>query len=644
MADSINQFFNLIGKTGVRMTETGAPTISDGFIFTKKSFTPPDTKLSTVYRTNSNFRTPFIAPQNTLSQNYKQSQNPISSGSTQPTTKSSSLGLSETTRSGGTRIQQPGFTPISYYRTSDGQALVVPPQNKVRTFDESLKSSKDSFIKSGDSAHGSFKYTLDDYNLFNPDGANTNPWEKTIDQNPLRLQRYPGTPYDNEDPVYFGFEIVINTLSSPLFNGELEEFIDKFGADNSEIEYRRPLINQFKNEMKRYFRFDTEMGVAEKYNPDELIWTTNLTGVVPKKFLPENRIYYVKKVGGLDKLTESNGPDAPASFINYPTEKLTITFYEDVTLNIGTLASLYKSIYWSRLRGKSIIPENLLRFDCEIILFDLRNLVRMKKTNNILEYFKDNLSRYKYKVYECQFWFTNLPHPNDVDMSQVPTTFDNYTIDINYKFSTMQFERYDPTSLMYKIMYNVDGSISDGPDNNKEALGNHDGLVNSNLESSSQPYLSEIPIPEVGDIFRPVSTDDLELAKQEDKNSIYRSNFVKNGSSDLLQGSLFRRSIYEQIPKEDFEIPTGSDRIYSATEILIQNLKRAGLREAQRALNERFRLLNNSLDRVRNSFGIGRMTAPTNVYDISNNGSVFFFDVKNSLRNFGGDVLLSAMR
>jgi hypothetical protein len=54
--------------------------------------------------------------------------------------------------------------------------------------------------------------------------------------------------------------------------------------------------------------------------------------------------------------------------------------------------------------------------------------------------------------------------------------------------------------------------------------------------------------------------------------------------------------------------------------------------------------LNDSLDRIRNQFGLGRMPAPTNVYFPTQNTGPYgqsnvFFDVQNSLRNFGGDIL-----
>jgi hypothetical protein len=81
----------------------------------------------------------------------------------------------------------------------------------------------------------------------------------------------------------------------------------------------------------------------------------------------------------------------------------------------------------------------------------------------------------------------------------------------------------------------------------------------------------------------------------------------------------------------------------SALTSLGKNLKKALLSEGQRRLNDQFRLLNNAIDKVRDSFGLGRMSAPTNVYDIPPNGGRLFFDVKNSLRNFVGDSLSNSI-
>ena len=78
-------------------------------------------------------------------------------------------------------------------------------------------------------------------------------------------------------------------------------------------------------------------------------------------------------------------------------------------------------------------------------------------------------------------------------------------------------------------------------------------------------------------------------------------------------------------------------------------------REIRGQVDTRLRLLNNTLEKVRNSAGLGRMREPTNIYKapyiwqgISNGlggqvSSNFFFDVQNSLRDFAGDSLGSVL-
>jgi hypothetical protein len=88
---------------------------------------------------------------------------------------------------------------------------------------------------------------------------------------------------------------------------------------------------------------------------------------------------------------------------------------------------------------------------------------------------------------------------------------------------------------------------------------------------------------------------------------------------------------------------------------LAQNLETAVKKELKSQINIRLRLLNNTLDKIRNAAGIGRMTEPTNIYKVPyfyqgiSNGlggqvsSNFFYDVHNSLRNFAGDAAGNAL-
>ena len=59
---------------------------------------------------------------------------------------------------------------------------------------------------------------------------------------------YESTPPDNEDPVSFGFDIIIDYANSPLFNGSVENFITKVGVGIPELQSRADLIKQFKSQ------------------------------------------------------------------------------------------------------------------------------------------------------------------------------------------------------------------------------------------------------------------------------------------------------------------------------------------------------------------------------------------------------------
>jgi hypothetical protein len=128
--------------------------------------------------------------------------------------------------------------------------------------------------------------------------------------------------------------------------------------------------------------------------------------------------YYLKKVTGLGNLVESNTPSAKKYLTDYNKDVITLNFSEDLTLSMGTLAHLYKLLYWSKPNGKGLIPENLLRFNCNIVVSEVRNFKRVIKAvgSNDLKVIKDNVSRYIYSLRECQFYFNTMPHNSEVDL------------------------------------------------------------------------------------------------------------------------------------------------------------------------------------------------------------------------------------
>ena len=578
-----------------------------------------------------------------------------------PVVNSPAVSLQETRRTGTSIQQQPGFTPIEYYRTPTGEFRITPPKN-MRSYEDANSELMKAPKEIGDDRMGSFKFKLADYvnivssknDLETSDGGNGNkPWEKSdVMRNKYLDPTYIGTHWDNEDPVYFGFEIIINVNSSPLFNGEAEKFISEL-SDYTEVATRRDILKNFQYELEKYFKFDSQM-TAVGGRTEQYLGTSS----IPLPGENELKRYYVKKISGLNLLVESNTGNARKSFIDYGKDILKITFNEDTTLNLGRLASLYKILYWSRLRGKSIIPENLLRFDCEIIVSELRNFVKVRKSNNMLEVLKSNLSRYRYQVYECQWWFNQMSHPVDIDLSSPPTPTVEYDVEMTFKYSTMVYEQYQGLDLKLRnstvdpfVRAASSVPVNSGFQTNREYIRPSilEGNPGDKKLLTNQFYSGEISTVNVGNEVNQTNNDISNL-KQQSKVNIYQLLTGPNPISDfqsvnnLTQDAILNAQSTNVANSQVENIVPKTDIYGKAAEQLIENLKDAALKESQRQLNIQFRLLNNSIDNIRNSFGIGRMSAPTNVYFPTQNtgpygNSQFFFDVQNSLRNFAGDTL-----
>ncbi len=279
----------------------------------------------------------------------------------------------------------------------------------------------------------------------------------------LRLDNFKGTPWEQQDPVFYGFDIVFDAISSPLLNGSVLDFIANYTGVN-EIASKQIVYDEFITQFKKFFRTNVSKSVPRILNPDSVALTKNkphYTGYADSvqntadldgpasKFQPGKPAYlahYIKKVGNLDLLIEANKGEAFKYITEWKKDMITITTTEDITLSMGTLAHLYKLLYWSKPQGKHIIPENLLRFNCDIIISEVRNMQRIRKnkqTQNI-EVLKDNLSRWVFSLRECQFYFDKLPIENDVDMGAEPKMYEGYTFGFDFKYSTTKLERFMP--------------------------------------------------------------------------------------------------------------------------------------------------------------------------------------------------------
>jgi len=273
-------------------------------------------------------------------------------------------------------------------------------------------------------------------------------FKNTVDYSPFGPDT--GNRAAKEDPVMFGFDLIIRTQESPLFSSVIQESVQSFFDSNivtsDEMVSRRVVWESFKKTFFQFFRsnLDTQP-LGQSADPDN---------PVNSRFY-----YYLTKVTGLDGLVEANTMETPNSFVDYGKDMIKLDFTEDVTLRVGRMAALYKSLYWSRMSGKTMIPENLLRFDCDIIVSEVRNFVKLQNVLGDdplsgLQTLRDNVNRYVYTLYDCQLFFDKMPHGDVIDLATQPAAYEGYSVGFTYKHSTMRVDAFDPISEAYGSLNN----------------------------------------------------------------------------------------------------------------------------------------------------------------------------------------------
>lgn len=337
-------------------------------------------------------------------------------------------------------------TPTNTINTEDRFKLSIELPKSNAILKDSPYSMRDIPIIFNDYRYDYFKHglqVLENLNpIENPPNGSSN----------ARLSNFTSTPFENNDPVMFGFEIVIDAVSSPLLNGSVIDFINNYSGIN-EVAARRQVYEDFKQQFIKFFRTKGTVRISDLQVPTLSKMNVNSASQDSQAniFWPGKKTYlgyFIKKIAGLDFLVENNRGETMKYFADYKKDMITLSFLEDVSLSVGTLTHLYKLLYWSKPNGKNIIPENLLRFNCDIIISECRNFQRTRKAADAgnLEIIKDNLSRHIYSLRECQFWFDKMPHNNDIDIGgQGPQIYDDYSMSFDYKYVTNKFERFVPS-------------------------------------------------------------------------------------------------------------------------------------------------------------------------------------------------------
>ena len=497
-------------------------------------------------------------------------------------------------------------------------------------------STRDTLILYNDATQDYFKYGLQTINNLNNDFPTTQPVKKG-EGSTARLYNFMNnvktTPYENNDPVMFGFEIIIDAVSSPLLNGSVYDFLDQFSTNSQEIKARYEVYEDFKNQFKKIFKTRGTVNVNESFTRMTNLGSNSATVESSQQFFNAGRraymAYFLKKIEGLNNLAEKNSPGTKKYLTDYGKDVIKLEFYEDVSLSLGTLAHLYKLLYWSKALGKTMIPENLLRFNCEIIVSECRNFNRTRKaleTGN-LEIIKDNVSRYIYSLRECQFYFDAYTHPDSIDNSNTTTT-ESYTVQFDFKYSAMKFERWTP-----------------GPDNFGKYVGYHNGALwkVGNVGNKGSTY--SVPVPK----FLTLGGNTL-FQNGVTKPMVLQNNFKVTGKADELinpQEPNYPEQTLSEKAKDrlkDFK-DSSLEKAKGLAKQSGNRLIAAATREAQTFINKKVALLNKSINKILDGIGIDGMTAPRNIYtdkSLDLKGRLFY-DVRGEMLNFAGGMLGNKM-
>jgi hypothetical protein len=472
-----------------------------------------------------------------------------------------------------------------------------------------------------------FKHALQEGNLVKADknALETNDGEILIPQLPINIR----TPFENYDPIIYGFELIIDVHSSPLLNGSIEQFIKTY-SKLTEVKSRLPIINTFKYQFKKLFNtkgiieFDAEEASRLNFPSNDLLNDGS-------PYLG----YYLKKIGGLDKLTINHTSDKRTGALNeYQKDLIKLTFYEDVTSTVGSLSYLYNLLYWSKINGKNIIPQNLLRFNCDIVVSEVRSLSRVLRaiesdstTPGQVEIIKENVSRYVYSLYECQFFFDKMPHPESVDLSNISVYGDSYEINFDYKFASLRLDRWGPTVDgvgKYTYLFNDRYDPLEIKSND---------TTSANLTTTSITPIPNSPMKVV------IRTIDDRFSKTEEKEDDLDS--LETKSKELSKESLndAKSEAKETLEKELgiglIDQQNKKNRLLKLKNELKDAAERAAKQLLKDQLNKRLRLLNNMFTKITNSLGV-TITPPMNIYTHKFDPSVsrFLYDVRGSLGNF----------
>ena len=503
----------------------------------------------------------------------------------------------------------------------------------------------------------------------------------------IRLDNFKESDFENQDPVIYGFQIIIDAISSPLLNGSIEDFLSVH-PNVSELKARRIVYEDFKTQFVKLFKtkgrvkFDNTTPIINNYklmnNTNSVTNTLNIyansdiqsSNGVKRGGKLAYLSHYLQKIDGLSKLIEANTSAEYKYLVDYGKDVIKLSFNEDVSGTLSSLAHLYKILYWSRPNGKGMIPENLLRFNCDIIVSECRNFNRVRKAvdaNNTstgsLQIIKDNVSRHIYSLKECQFYFDKMPHDDSIDMGNIQP-YGMLEVNFDYKYSSSKFEKWvaDPVKFGTYIGYNngaiwklgMKGARQARKDETNEVGGNNGNIIDNSVPMF---YTKDTNTLNENGINTALILEDYSIVKDTvkapdksvvatDVAGVVANQSAETKGDEVTDDEQSPGSVETAKDQEPSSLDKFKENSKNIAKKAAKNVANSAIREINQQITNRTALLNNTLNKIRNSFGLGGLpTEPKNIYPKPYAPTSFgiFFDVRNELFNFIGEDVSSAL-
>lgn len=438
-------------------------------------------------------------------------------------------------------------------------------------------------------------------------GLNSNLDAKSTDHSILNL---------DEDPTIFGFDLVILDKSA-LFN-DVDHFLE-FGSSNNikDVSERVGIYDDFVTQFAKFFNVDDRNKENFKSNNGFNSFKT----------------HYIHGIQGLDKIIHHTGIgyEGGKQMVDYGKDKITIELTEDIGVNAGYLSALYRSFIYSKINGRMVIPENLLRFDMAIIISEVRNMNRvsnaiaksMKDSREIIPILKDNVSRYIFTLYDCQFNFNKYSFSDSITQggfgASVGSVSEGIGFDVYYKYVGMEMEKFD----FRPDLPDMAKFINDGKTNpiTNQINPDIDSGINQNTDA---PIVDKYPNRPMDRKFH-MNTN----ANSDVEDRMYEFDFPMM-NTNYVKSNIEARNKNLQMQSDETQFKRGLNKI-------IGNINE-GLQT--KFIERRSQLLSGLVSKIRQSTGIRNIPAPVNVYAGSNLGQ-FALDQLHNFVNLGVGTVLS---